>query len=114
MGKWFGKVGYDLTVEVERGLEETRIVEREYFGDTKSTRWNRYAPEDTVNEGIKLTMEISIVADPFAYQNYGNILYVEYMGSLWKVTAVEPEYPRLKLTIGGLYNGITREFTVSS
>lgn len=114
MSKWFGKVGYDMTIEVERGLHETRIVEREYFGDTVSTRWARNAQEGSANEGINLSMTISIVADPFAYENYGNILYAEYMGSKWKVNSIEPEYPRLKLTLGGVYDGITTGLTVST
>lgn len=113
MGKWFGKIGYDVTVEVERGLYETRVVEREYFGDTSNLSWTRQAQEGSANEGISMNMMISIVADPFAYQNYGNILYAEYMGSLWKVKTIDPEYPRIKLTLGGVYNGITTELAVS-
>ena len=34
-----------------------------------------------------------------------NIKYVEFMDSLWKVTSVDMQYPRLVLSIGGVYNG---------
>ena len=48
---------------------------------------------------------ISIIADPYAYKSFHSMRYVEFMGNKWKVANVEIQYPRLILTIGGLYNG---------
>jgi hypothetical protein len=31
--------------------------------------------------------------------------YVEFMGTKWKITNIEVQYPRLTLSIGGEYNG---------
>lgn len=104
MAKWFGKVGYAITEETEPGLWEEIITERSYFGDTYNDRWKRQNSGE-VNDNVTISQTISIIADPFAYQNCSNIAYIEYMGSKWKVSDVAPMYPRLQLTIGGLYNG---------
>ena len=102
MAKWFGKVGYSITEETEPGIWEETIVEREYYGDMTSDRRKRQNSGE-VNDDINLANVISIVADPFAYQNCSNMAYVEIMGSNWKVSDVEVQRPRLILTVGGAY-----------
>ena len=105
MAKWCGKVGYAITAETEPGIWEETIIEKDYYGDVISNRYKRQNSEN-VNEDINLTITISIVADPFAYQHCANMAYVEYMGAKWKVTDIDPiQRPRLILTIGGVYNG---------
>ena len=59
---------------------------------------------DKVNDDINISNEISIIADPFAYQNFHAMRYVEFMGAKWKISSVEVQYPRLILTVGGVYN----------
>ena len=102
MAKWFGKVGYAVTEETEPGIWEETITEREYYGDVISNRFKRQNSGD-VNDDINISQIISIVADPFAYQHCSEIIYVEYMGSKWRVSDVEPMFMRLQLTIGGVY-----------
>lgn len=102
MAKWFGKVGYSITEETEPGIWEETIVEREYYGDMTSDRRKRQNSGE-VNDDINLANVISIVADPFAYQNCSNITYVEIMGSKWKISDVEVQRPRLIMTVGGVY-----------
>lgn len=104
MGKWFGKVGYAVTEETEPGLWEENITEREYYGDVFNEHW-KHQNSGNVNDNITISQIISIIADPFAYQHCSEIVYVEYMGGKWKVSDVEPVFPRLKLTLGGVYNG---------
>jgi len=104
MAKWFGKVGYDITSEIEPGVYEPTTVEREYYGDITSDRRKRQ-DSGNVNDNINLANVISIVADPFAYQNCSNMAYVEIMGAKWKISDVEVQRPRLILTVGGVYNG---------
>ena len=102
--KWFGKVGYANTVETAPDVWEDVITEREYFGDAiRLTR--RLEGADEIIDDIAVSVSISIVADPYAYNNFHTIKYVEYMGNKWKVSSVDPAYPRLNLTLGGLYNG---------
>ena len=102
MAKWFGKVGYAVTEETEPGIWEETITDREYYGDVISNRFKRQNSSD-VNDDINISQIISIVADPFAYQHCSEIIYVEHMGSKWRVSDVEPMFPRLQLTIGGVY-----------
>ena len=104
MGKWFGKIGYAVTAETEPGLWEDTIVEHEYYGDMISDRRKRQTSGE-VNDNINLANVISIIADPFAYENCSRMVYAEIMGAKWKITDIEVQYPRLILTIGGVYNG---------
>ena len=102
MAKWFGKIGYAVTEETEPGIWEETIIEREYYGDMTSDR-RKHQNSGEVNDNINLANVISIVADPFAYQNCSNMAYVEIMGSKWKISDVEVQRPRLILTVGGVY-----------
>lgn len=102
MAKYYGKVGYAVTVETRPGVWEEQITEREYFGDIlRNTK--RYDNAEGLNDNLNIANLISIVADPFALQNFHTIRYVEYMGANWKVSSVEVQYPRLVLTVGGVY-----------
>ncbi len=104
MAKYFGKVGYSVTQETVPGVWEESVTERSYYGDLiKNTR--RYQSADKVNDDLSISNEISILADPYAYENFHSMKYVEFMGAKWKVTNVEVQYPRLILTVGGVYNG---------
>ena len=104
MSKYFGKIGYGVTEETRPGVFEPRITEREYYGDiVRNVR--RYENGGKVVDDLNINMTLSIVADPFAYQNFHQIKYAEYMGAKWKATSVEPQYPRLSITLGGVYNG---------
>ena len=104
MSKWYGKIGYAISAETEPGIWENTIIERNYFGDMISDRRKRQNSGE-VNDNINLANVISIIADPFAYQNCSNMAYVEIMGSKWKITDIEIQSPRLLLTVGGVYNG---------
>ena len=102
MAKWFGKIGYAETEEISPGVWKEQIVEHEYYGDlVRNTR--RLQTADKINDDIIVSNELSIVSDPYANQNFHAIRYVEFMGSKWKISSVEVSYPRLILTLGGLY-----------
>ena len=104
MAKYFGKIGYAEQVETASGVWEEKITERQYYGDVvRNIR--RLESSGDINDNINVSMEISIVADPYAIQNFHAMRYVEFMGSLWKIPSVEVNYPRLILSIGGVYNG---------
>lgn len=104
MAKWYGSIGYAETVETEPGLWEEQITERQYYGDLiRNIR--KLQTSGGVNDDINVANEISIVADPYANQNFHAMRYVDFMGAKWKITSVEVRYPRLILTMGGVYNG---------
>lgn len=103
MAKFFGKIGYAETKQTSPGVWEEEITEREYFGDlTRNTR--RLQSSGNLNDIIVVANDISIVADPFANQNFHSMRYVEFMGTKWKISNVEVQYPRLILTLGDQYN----------
>lgn len=102
--KYYGKVGYAVQTEVRPGVWKEEIEERNYRGDvTRISR--RLQSGDQVNDDMTISNEIKIVADAFAYQNFQNIRYIEWMGARWKVNTVTVDRPRLVLEIGGVYNG---------
>ena len=103
MAKFCGVIGYAVTKETEPGIWEEQIVEVEYFGDViRNTRRINAPGKD--NDDISISNQISIIADPFANNNFHAMKYVVFMGAKWKVSEVTVEYPRLILSIGGLYN----------
>lgn len=105
MAKYFGKVGYAEQVETVPGVWEEQITERQYYGDVvRNIR--KLESSGEVNDDINVSMEISIVADPYAIQNFHAMRYIEFMGSLWKIYNIEVNYPRLILKIGGLYTNV--------
>ena len=103
MAKFYGNVGYAITEETKPGVWMPRIVDKPYYGDLiKNSR--RLENASKVNDDVTLDNQISIVADAFAYENFQNIRYVEYMGAKWKVSNIEVQHPRLVLTFGGVWN----------
>lgn len=105
MAKFYDAVGYAEMVEDTPGVWTEHIVERKYNGDVLSNN-RQLTPDDKLNDDIKLSNRISIIADPYAMHNYFNIRYVKYMGAKWKVSSVDASHrPRMVLTTGELYNG---------
>lgn len=102
MGKFYGAVGYGVTVETTPGVWGEEITERNYSGDTLQL-YRRYDSSENVNDNLNVSNRISIVADAFAYDHVANLRYIHWMGSKWKVTGVDIQRPRLILTIGGVY-----------
>jgi hypothetical protein len=104
MAKYYGKVGYANIAETGPGIWKEVITERMYYGDVlKISR--RLVNSESVNDNLQVNNEISIVADPFAYENFVNIRYIKWSGVLWKVSNIVVLRPRLILSLGGVYNG---------
>jgi hypothetical protein len=104
MAKFYGAIGYAVSKEITPGIWKEQIEERKYCGDLLRNS-SQYQTSDKLNDDVNISNEVSIIADPFAYQNFYSMRYIELMGSKWKITKVEVQYPRLILTIGGVYNG---------
>lgn len=106
--KYYGSVGYMVTEEKMvdgegTGVYVEQIVEHEYYGDVlkNTSGWQN---GEHLNDDLKVNVRISIVADPFAFNHFSEIRYVNWMCQKWKVNSVEPAYPRLNLEVGGVYN----------
>lgn len=104
MAKFYGAIGYAETKETAPGVWTESITERNYSGDVirNTGKWQK---GENLNDDLTINNSISIVADPFANQNFYAMRYVKWMGASWKITNVEVQRPRLILTIGGVYNG---------
>lgn len=105
MAKFHGFIGFVKSVESKPGVWSQQTYERgEYYGDfVKRTVIN--ATSETLNDSINIANDISIVADAYINDNLRYIRYVEFMGTKWKIKNFDIKYPRLILTMGGVYNG---------
>jgi len=108
MAKFYGRIGYGESVEdpPDSGIWVDQITEHSYFGDVvRNTRQLRQG--DNLNQDLSVQNQISIVADAYANDHFFAIRYLEWAGTLWTVTDVEVQAPRLLLTLGEVYNGPT-------
>ena len=104
MEKFYGPIGYVELVETEPDIWEEKVTERNYCGDWLRNLGKVQGSGD-VNDNVNLANKLSIVSDPYSTEHFLTMRYVAFMGAKWKITDVEVKYPRLILTIGGLYNG---------
>lgn len=106
MAKFYGKIGYALTVEEAPGVWVDRIEERPYTGDVlkKTSKWGA---GESLNQNLNITDTISIVGDSFTLENMHMMRYVVWRGANWQINSIDIKRPRLLLSIGGLYNGAT-------
>lgn len=107
MARYYGMIGFsDGQTETVPGVWDEVIVERPYYGDViRNTR--RLQQSEHLNDNVTISNEISVVSDPYALQNFHAIRYISWMGTNWKVSSVEVQYPRLILSIGDEYHGPT-------
>ena len=103
MAKYYGKIGFAKTIEQSPGVWVENINEKSYYGDW-TRNMKRYQKSESTNDDIRISNVLSIIADPYANQNFQKIRYVVYMGTKWKVESAELQFSRLTLTLGGLYN----------
>ena len=105
MARWYGKVGFAITEDKGHGVYAAEDVVRYYYGDTMKPRTSWQQNSNTINDDIRLTAQVSILADPYAYHNCMYMKWVELNGQKWKIESIENlEGPRLLLNVGGFYN----------
>lgn len=108
MAKFYGKIGFGESVESppDSGVWIDKITERSYYGDVvRNTRG--LESDQKVNSDITVGNSISVVADAYANEHFFAMRYIQWAGSLWTVSNVEVQRPRLLLRLGGVYNGPT-------
>lgn len=106
MARFHGMVGFVTYLEKTPGLDVEKPVEREYFGDVTRIS-KRMEQGQKVNADLTINNQISIVADQYARDNLFAIRYVSWMKTNWQVVSAEVVYPKINLTLGGVYNGPT-------
>lgn len=104
MAKWSGQIGYASDAKPVDGVFLAPIIEKTHKGDLiRDFKKNQGSGE--VNDDVVLSNRISIVADPYAMNNFYQMRYVTYRNAKWKITDIEVLPPRLILTLGGVWNG---------
>ena len=106
MARFFGRIGYGESVETAPGVWGDAIVEHSYFGDVIRNARNLREGEN-LNMDLNVQNSISIVADAYANDHFFAIRYIEWAGTLWTISSVEVQSPRLILRLGEVYNGPT-------
>lgn len=103
--KYRGAIGYEVTVQKETGSDVyiSQIEEHIYRGQVIKNSYRREAGE-WLNDNIKVSNSIQIVADPFALAHCQNIKYCVWQNQKWSVTNIEIDQPNLILTLGGAYH----------
>ncbi len=104
MAKFSGMIGYAVQSETAPGVWENQIIEKSYRGDIilSQQRWQK---TEGANNDLSLDNSISVIADLYAYANFGFIKYVILHEQKWSVNSLAINRPRIVLQIGGLYNG---------
>lgn len=104
MAKFYGNIGFVKSVETEPGVWEEETIERPYYGDI-TRPITRFQSSGGVNDDVNISNSISVIADPFANENFQYMKYVVLMGTKLKINNIELQYPRVLLSVGGVYNG---------
>ena len=102
--RFFGIVGFETTVETKPGVWEPVIEEREYQGDVNRNQRRWQDQQNSINDRLNISNEISILADDYMLENLGSMKYVVYGGNKWKITWINMQYPRVILTLSNIYN----------
>ena len=104
MSKWYGTVGYITTEETEPGVWKEVVTETKLYGEVLDYM-SRWGSSNQVNDNLDITARISVVADPYAYEHFSKLKFVEFMDAMWEVKSASLQRPRLILSLGGVYNG---------
>ena len=108
MGVFYGPIGFVTVSEnpPDSGIWEEIPEERMYRGEIvrNSRKWES---TDQVNKNLNISNTISIIIDPYLSNNINTIRYIKWLNSYWEITSIDVEYPRMVLSIGGVYNGPT-------
>lgn len=104
MAKFHGAIGFGESMEIADGVWDDVITEREYYGDVIRNSITLQNGQ-MVNNDLTVGNSISIIADAYAGERFFAIRYVEWAGTLWTLSDIVVERPRLLLRLGGVYHG---------
>ena len=107
MAKFFGTIGYSVTEETKPGVWTDTVVERPYTGDVVTNKY-QWINKDQVNPDSNISDVISVIADGYILENRYIMKYVKWRGVILTVESIVIERPRAIISIGGLFNGLTK------
>ena len=102
--KWYGEIGFHEEIEEEPGVHVPTVIPKPFYGEVLRNSW-RETQGDKINADLHISNKLSVVATPYLQFNFQKIAYVTFCGAKWTVSDVEvdPDRPRLTLSIGPLY-----------
>jgi hypothetical protein len=104
MTKFSGIIGMNRgVVEAPPGVFLPAIEEIEVVGDmiTLGARWQ----SSQMNASISAKHILSMIVPESEVIEFSEAVYIVWQGRKWSITSIEYEQPRIKLTMGQLYNG---------
>lgn len=104
MSKWHGKLGYIVDTETAPDVWIPNVVERPKSGEILKNR-QQIINGFGANPDIKLTNQISMIADAYDRTHYQDLRYLIWDGQYWAVDSAVIEPPRIIITLGGVWNG---------
>lgn len=106
MSRFYGPIGFVVQIEdpEDSGIWIEQPIERNYRGEVRRN-YKKWDNGDQLNKNLNVNNTISIVADPYASSHLMAIRYIKWLDGYWEITSVEVNFPRLVLSIGGVYNG---------
>lgn len=107
MSKWYGNVGYVISEEdPERpGIFREMLYPHVYCLEDVNRGVRVSDAQGSINKNISLSNRISFIADPYAFEHFSSIKYVEKLNVKWEVSSITVEYPRIIMSLGEVYNG---------
>ena len=108
MTRFHGLVGFVSQGEVSPGVWEANVVtKREYYGDMIRNSYSIVSTSDSTNDNLKLSNQLSIVADGYIMSHLSSIKFVIVNDVAWRVSSIEVDRRRVLLRLGEVYNGVT-------
>lgn len=106
MARFSGKIGYAKSVESTEyeGVWADTVEEKQHYGDIIKD-FRRYQYDGQLNENLNISNKFSVVVNDYLNANMHQMKYVVYRGTRWDIISFELMYPRVILSIGGVYNG---------
>ena len=105
MTRYSGEVGIrDNPIETSPGVWEEVITSIPISGriDRKPMRWSA---GERSQENVKINHIISFISPETLFAKFSNAVYATYQGSKWTVVTIDYFEKRIRLGLGGLYNG---------
>ena len=108
MTRFHGLVGFVSQGEVSPGVWEANVVtKREYYGNMIRNSYSIVSTSDSTNDNLKLSNQLSIVADGYIMSHLSSIKFVIVNDVAWRVSSIEVDRHRVVLRLGEVYNGVT-------
>lgn len=103
--KFSGKAGFRIyDVETEPGVYEPTVVVKPIKGNVVSNHYQHQNSDKSTIDNVRITNQLSIVANQFLNEHISNLMYIEFQGVKWKVESFDIRPPRVVVSLGGVYN----------